>query len=196
MPVTVVGDRPGILGFQPNKILEALGRGQRVAVRDPASLLPLLTRVLQAVERAVREMPAERIDWSSPDRNRTMRQFTFHIFRRIENYMAGTWRGGSMELPEEDRHIQSSFQSIADYGHRITEQYQAWAASQDPVRFRRTDVKDVDGRTPAERLDTIVGHSIQHLRQIYMLQEQFGVTPSDRMRDSEFPPEHVLTILW
>ena len=210
MPVTVIGDR-AIGGFNPNQLSEALGLGVRSDPRDPAETIPLLARVLDSLERAIRQMPDDKLDWRAPDRDRPMREFTYHISRMIRSTIRGL-QTGVYETPgsaDEEGLTYNSFQGIAEFCGTVTEEYKAWASKQDigalktlqPVAPDTAGVPSTGApwaagqRTGAERLDLIAGHSIQHLRQVYWVLEQFGITPKDRMADSEFPQEYVLTLI-
>ena len=75
MPITVVNDRV-INGFNPRQLAEALNLGIKTDPRPPQITVPLLGRVLEAVERAVRQMPDEQLSWKAPDRDRPMNEFT------------------------------------------------------------------------------------------------------------------------
>jgi hypothetical protein len=193
--VTVVGDRT-ILGFNPNQLSQALEIGIDVAPRDPAETLPLLGRVLEAVERAVRQMPDDTLDWTAPDRDRPMRQFVYHIFMVSRTSMRGLAAGEYEEWSDTTGPSYGSFREIADFGRSVVDEYTAWVAQQDAQALSCLGPRGSDERSAAERLDLVTGHTVQHLRQLYFVLESFGVAPEDRLEDSEFPPEYVLTILW
>ena len=195
MPVTVVADE-AIAGFNPNKLAEALQLDVKVAPQDPSQTIPLLDRLLEAVERAVRQMPDDKLDWTAPDRDRPMREFAYHIFmkaqRTMEEFSTGVVSPGSDLMGRS----YASFQDIADYGRTIIEQYRTWAPKQDLDALSMPPPAGSNARNGAERLDLIAGHVTQHLRQLYFVLENFGIMPKNRLQDSELPPQYVLTILW
>lgn len=195
VPVTAIGDRT-ISGFNPNQLSEALQLGIKVAVRDPAETLPLLGRVLDAVQRAVRQMPDDGLDWTAPDRDRPMREFAYHIFLMVRNTIRALSTGATPEGADTEGRSYSSFQEIAEFGGTVIDDFKGWSANPDLDALRAPVADGAEGRNGAERLDLVAGHSVQHMRQLYFVLEEFGVTVEDRLPDSELPPEYVLTILW
>jgi len=195
VPVTVIGDR-AVMGFNPNQISEVLQLGLTVAPRDPARTIPLLGRVLEGVQRAIRQMPDEQLDWTAPDRARPMREFAFHIFRMVQTTIQGLNTGLYPPRSDVIGRSYESFQAIADYGGTVIEEYRAWAAQQDMEALRKLPPRGADERSAIERLDLTAGHTIQHLRQLYLVLDNFGIAPKERIQDSEFPSEYVLDILW
>ena len=197
MPVTVIGDR-AIMGFNPSQLSEALHLGIKVAARDPAETIPLLGRVMEAVQRVVRQMPDDKLDWTAPDRDRPMREFAYHIFNNVHAIIQGINTGvfpPRSDSTDASGRSYNSFQHIADYGGTVIEELRAWEPKQNLDSLRKPPPADSDGRSTADRLDLVTGHSIQHLRQLYWVIENFGITANNRMPDSEFPPEYVLTII-
>ena len=144
---------------------------------------------------AIRQMPDEKLDWSVPERKRPMREFTCHIFDHVRAAMESkpfNWGFGQTS----SWIAYSSFQQIADYGRTIIEQYRDWAGKQDFNDLRKSSPEGSAEKSGAERLDISAGAVIQHLRQLYFILEQFGVTPEHRIPDSEWPSEYILTTLW
>ena len=200
VPVTVIGDR-NILGFNPKQLSEALQLDVTVAPRDAAETIPLLGRALEAVQRAIGQMPDGKLDWTAPDRDRPMREFGYHIFMMVQKAI--------LQAEVRTRDIgkyaakfdgvgrsYSSFQDIAEYGGSVIEEHQAWATHGGFETLRNLPSSGADEISTEELLDVVTGHTVQHLRQIYFVLEHFGITPQERMEDAEFPPEYVMTILW
>ena len=197
VPVTVIGEK-GIAGFRPNEISKALHLGKESAPRDPSETLPLLERIAVAVQRAVRQMPDEHLDYRAPDRDRPMREFAYHILRMVQRTMRGIDTGvfpmedqATVDLPGRSY---DSFAQIADFGEEVITEFRAWAPKQDVAALQKPPGEGL--RSGAEQLDLIAGHTTQHLRQLYFVLDGFGIESEERMQDSEFPPEYVLTILW
>jgi hypothetical protein len=208
----MVGDRM-IVGFDPKELAEALHL-EKVLYRDPSETIPLIERALEAVEQAVRQMPNEKMDWARaiPKRERSMRQFIYHIFRLVEYDMEELGAGVAPSMSDILVRSHSSSREIADYGRTVIERYRAWAPKLDLDALRkpspepRTHAPRITGRVSepddyhsrdvpksgAERLDLLAGHTIQHLRQLYSLLEKFGVTPEPRVQDQEWPSAYVL----
>ena len=197
VPVTVI-DGKGIAGFRPNELSKALELGKVIALRDPSETLPLLERIVTSVQRAIRQMPDDKLDYKAPDRDRPMREFGYHIFRMMQRTMKAIETGvfpsedqATMDLPGRSF---KSFHEIADFGETVIKEYRGWMSKQDIEALKESPGEGL--RSGAEQLDLIAGHTTQHLRQLYFVLESFGITPEERMQDSDFPPEYVLTILW
>ena len=143
-------------------------------------------------------MPDDKLDYKAPDRDRPMREFAYHIFRMMQRTMTAIETGvfpmedqATMDLPGRSF---NSFQEIADFGGTVIKEYQDWMPKQNAKALNESPGEGL--RSGAEQLDLIAGHTTQHLRQLYFVLESFGITPNERMQDSDFPPEYVLTILW
>ncbi len=195
VPVTAIGDRT-ISGFNPNQLSEALQLGVKVAARDPAETIPLLGRVLDAVQRAVGQMPDDRLDWTAPDRDRPMREFAYHIFLMVRNTIRAFSIGAAPSGSDTEGRSYNSFREIAEFGGTIIDEFKVWSANPDLDALRAPVPDGAEGRKGAEQLDLVAGHSVQHMRQLYFVLEEFGAAVNDRLPDSELPPEYVLTILW
>lgn len=195
LPVTIIGGQP-IVGYSPNKISEALGLGVKLAPRDPDQTIPLLGRVMEAFRRSVRQMPDDKLNWTAPDRDRPMSQFVYHVFRWGERTMEAVDSGVYAPVMDDEIGLSyESFQDLADFGTQVLERYFEWSANQAFVALRNHPPLASDDKTVAERLDVITGHTVQHLRQLYWVMDEFGVVPEDRIPDSELPQEYILTLV-
>lgn len=195
LPLTVVRGR-AISGFNPRLLTEALHGAAGTAIRDPSETLPIIMRALEAVERAVRQMPAEKLDWHIPGRKRPMRELAYHVFVHARDAMADPSAAVLPSRSAIDPSACATFKTIADHGHRVSDEFRAWASRQDPDALRRLPPVGSEARSGAERLDLAAGQIIQHLRQIYWVLEDSGITPTERAPDSAWPPEYVLATLW
>lgn len=192
MPVTVIGDR-AIAEFRPNEILEALKPGSKVAVRDPSETIRVLDKALVAVERAMRQMPEDKLEWAIPMRKRPMRELAvniyWHALTAIEERAAADAAIARVES-------KAGFEEIADWGHGVLLEFRRWAKRQDMDALRKPAGAKSKERSGAEKLDLAAGQVVHHLRQLYNILEGFGITPEKKAADSEWPPEYVLSILW
>jgi hypothetical protein len=207
--VTMVGDKV-IVGFNVEQLSEALHLGTKLHL-EPSETLPLIERALEAFEQAVRQMPNEKLEWAISKRDRSMRHFTYHVFWRVQLDMEEL--GGAVAPIRSDAVVRSyaSFQDVAAYGKTVIKQYRAWSRQQDfealnkplPARSKqKADMPTPDHyrnrnipKSGAERLDLLAGHTIQHLRQLYAILENFGITSENRVQDQEWPSAYVFTRL-
>ena len=195
VPVTVIADK-AIAGFNPDQLVKGLHINVKVVLHDPSETLPLIRRALEAVERVVWQMPDGKLDWTAPDRNRPMSEFTYHIFLMVQNTIEELSAGVASPRSDLNGLSYTSFQDIAQYGRAVIDQYRAWAAKQDLDVLRKPPPAGSDAKSGAERLDLLAGHTVQHLRQLYSVLETFGITPENRIPDGEWPSEYVLATLW
>jgi hypothetical protein len=191
-PVTLVGNK-AIAGYEPNLILAELQQGTSLVVKDPSIISLLLLKAIEAVEVAIRQLPDERLDWNVPERNRTMREFTYHIFSHVLMAMASQPSNTFLEPASSTISVYTSFQQIADYGKTIIDRYHDWMLKQDLNALRKSLPEK---NSEAKRLDVATGAVIQHLRQLYCILDRFGIADKSRIPDSEWPAEYILSILW
>jgi hypothetical protein len=194
LPVTLIANK-AIPGFNPNEIMEALESTIKTLPRGPSETIPLIERALEAVERAVRQMPDEKLDWSTPQRKRPMREFTHHIFSHVLSIIEERGIDGPVES-EVTINGYANFRDIADYGKNIIEKYRTWASKQNLAILCTPPPAESKVKSVVERLDLAAGAIIHHLRQLYSILENLGITPKNRVQDCEWPSEYVLTILW
>lgn len=87
VPVTAVGDR-AVQGFNRQALRDLTGltgEGERPLTAD--ELLGKYRRVFEGARRAILQIPDEQLDWMTPGRARTLRQLTWHIFDRAEEFV-------------------------------------------------------------------------------------------------------------
>jgi len=195
LPITVIEGR-AITGFNPKQLAEALHSTTKVILRDPSETLPIIARALEAVERAVRQMPDEKLDWSIPGRKRPMRVLACHIFMHARSAMSVHSATLPTTASAVDVSSYTTFKAIADYGHTIIDEYRSWVSKQDLDALRQLPPAGPNAGSVSERLDLAAGQIIQHLRQLYYILEDSGLTPIERVPDSAWPQEYVLSILW
>lgn len=141
-------------------------------------------------------MPNDKLEWSIPIRKRTMREFTHHIFSHHILDLIREKNSNTDKSPEAGFSNYMSFQNIADYGRTVLDMFRSWSSQQDLNSLNIQKHVSFGGQTIAEILDLVAGQIVQHLRQLYSILEGFGITPKDRVKDEEWPPEYVLSILW
>jgi len=198
VPVTMAGGQV-VVGFNPRELARALG----VRAVEPAptrDLVGKFRRVLPAVVRAVRQVPDDRLSFTSPDRNRTMREFAYHIFAYLELVMeAGRTarfdERGILQYEEGSRRFTSAG-AIADYGEETARRFLGWLESLTPRDLERP-VDAYYGRVAlSQALDLALGHSAHHLRQLYDLLRRMGVEPREPLTERDLEGIAVPSQLW
>jgi hypothetical protein len=190
VPVTVLGDEK-ITGFDLKRLTALTKKGSPLPL-DPKETIPLIAKVLEAVERAARQMPADKFSWSLPQRKRPMGELVYHIFLHARLAMEELETGAATTKLEGIALPYSNFREIADFGKNITAQYNKWAATANPGALSQGSNK----KTGAEILDLVAGQISHHLRQLYFLLESWGIEPETKLKDSDLPAEYVLKNLW
>ena len=81
VPAVAVGDRV-VHGWNPRAVAELVGVAYVEPVKlQPVELIDRLDRILAAAQRAIRQVPSEKLETKPPERDRTVRDLGYHIFR-------------------------------------------------------------------------------------------------------------------
>ncbi|GBD11004.1 hypothetical protein HRbin23_00654 [bacterium HR23] len=125
VPVTLVDTTP-IVGFNPSAIARALGLASAVRFADdPRWMLQNYTLVLEAALRATRQVSNERLEWVSPERRRTLRQFLYHLFHRpclsLKALATGEY-AREQGAYEQEALAYATSEEIARYGEKVLEE--------------------------------------------------------------------------
>jgi len=195
-PAVAVGDRV-VQGWNPKAVAELVGaRYVEPPCLSPEELARRLDTILAAAERAVRQVPDDRLGMTSPDRDRTVRNLGYHVFR-----LSLAFRDAMVErrLPEEWLQEAAPAEiadgaAIARYGQTVRERLAEW--------FRRPQasagvVETYYGpQTGHELLERTTWHAAQHLRQLYALLERMGVAPERPLGETDFEGLPLPAALW
>ena len=184
-PAVVIGDR-AFYGWNPKKLAAFV----EVEYVEPehlswAELIERLDRILAAAQRAISQVPNERLDRATPGRNRTVRNLGFHLFRlgfaffdaMEQKHLPKEWL--SEEAPPELK----DGEGIAQYGQKIRDHLKKWSGADAPEGIVMTYYAP---QTTHELLERIAWHIAQHLRQLYSLLEQMGITPIHPLKGEDF----------
>jgi glutaredoxin len=187
VPAVVVGDRH-LTGWNPSKLAELVGFEHQEASTPPAELLASLRLVLNAAIRAVRQVPDDRWEMKSPDRDRPLRELARHLFHVVEAGVDADVLGvfpAQEWLEAKDVPSLTGGERLARYGEAVRAKLDAWYATADAAAFARTIEADVGPRTLAQVLERTRLHAAQHLRQLYAFLDWCGVTPADPVTDED-----------
>lgn|GEM_PF-2851645 len=150
-----------------------------------------MNRILLAVEKAVLQVPSERLSDPTPNRGRDLRELVFNIHDRIPP-MAASLDSGTYDWKHGDDYSRSRRFLVSDeLGRFCSEVREAWFqrasrvgddAAYEMVQTRRGPV------THLQLLESQAFHAAQHLRQIYVFMRQIGMTPAHEMTAAEMAP--------
>ncbi|MBI4540094.1 MAG: DinB family protein [Gemmatimonadetes bacterium] len=181
LPVTVIGETV-VVGFNRSELVRALELSPESDRTRPGAdvLLERYERVLGAFLRANRQIPDASLDWKSPERERTLRGFVYHVYDRPDLVLRGTQSGAyryediraSFETAEAFR----TTDSLVRHGEAVLErlrQYLGRAADAD----LECPIDSYQGvLTVRELLDLALGHAAHHLKQLYHYFGLLGIT--------------------
>ena len=186
VPATIAGDR-AVHGWNPEALAQLVGVKYEAAQRlSPEELARRLDRVLEAAQRAVRQFPAGTLETKAPDRDRTVRQLAFHVFRLSVAFPDAREQGVFPEswlLDDPPANVRDA-DAIARYGDDVRARLAEWFAR---AGWCDGFVETYYGRqTSHELLERTTWHAAQHLRQLYWFLERLQVTPDAPLGAPDF----------
>jgi uncharacterized damage-inducible protein DinB len=202
VPVTLIDGHP-VIGFNRVALTNALGLSEPTRQEEeqgPAWMLRKFETVLGAAMRATGQIPDSQIDWTSPERGRNLRQFTFHLFDR-PNLMLNAYETRTFRAEDRGRYIGEALQrrDVADivaFGEQVGERVRAFFRSAALDTLATTIDTYMGPLTLQQLLDLGLGHSVHHLKQLYVFMEQIGIPPDRPLSQSDFDGVAVPTELF
>ena len=190
VPVTIWGDQV-VVGFNPKELSRMFNLESEVgAPVDLPAMMEKFETVLQAACRATRQIPEDRLDWESPERQRTIGQFTFHLFdrpdRALNAYLVGEYTNEDRGRPVEDVLGRVGFEQTARYGEDILHRVREALSGVQPLDQSKMLVTYMGTKTAGEMLDLALGHSAHHLKQLYEYMSLIGIEPDSPLGQDDF----------
>ena len=185
-PAVIWGDR-AFHGWDPRGLASFFGIQYSEGRPLPSDeLARRLDRILAAAQRAILQVPNERLQMKAPDRDRTVKDLAYHVFRLSMAYRDAMEQGMLKQewitsgAPPE----MTDGPAIARYGEEVRGKLKDWMAR--PDAFQGT-VNTYDGpRNALDLLERTTWHAAQHLRQLYFFLEQMGVDPENPLADEDY----------
>ena len=186
VPAVIVGGH-AVHGWNPAAVAGLVG-----ATYDDALALPLpelkarLDTILRAAQRAIVQIPAQHVHMRTPGRDRSVYQLAYHLFRvgqayrdaMEQSYLPEAW---FEEQPPPDMY---GMTAIAQYGEGVRNRLHEWWER--PEAFDGTVETYYGPQQAAAFFQRTVWHTAQHLRQLYALLDQMGVTPEEPLAAKDF----------
>jgi len=183
LPAVAVDGRV-VHGWNPAEYARLLGvRYEEREKLPPAELARRLDVVLEAAERLIRALPDAALDVKPPQRDRTIRDLGYHVFRLSLAFIDAMDRN---ELPESWLHETAppsigDAHALAAYGALVRARLAGWFEATPASEYARIVPVYYGPQQAHELLERTTWHAAQHLRQLYDLAARCGVTPPQPM---------------
>ena len=172
--------------------------GLAAAKLPPRELGARLDRILACAEGLVGSFPIRALDHKPPQRDRSVRDLAFHVFRLSLAYVDGMDMG---ELPESWLQEQAppdlvDGPAIARYGALVRGRVSGWFEGAALSEFARTIQVNHEAQNGHELLERTTSHAARHLRQLYALAGDLGLMPPQPLPTSDFEGLPLPVGLW
>lgn len=201
VPVVARGDQ-FVFGQNLEDVAEFVGlQGTGHTPLPPDQLIVKWIAVLRAVQRFVRQIPADRINERVVDnRDRSIRLLSHHAFRIGEAFLE-TAIGGTeyavqlANIPPRDGTFTTG-DEIAGYGETVIASLQKWWDGLADKSCGQK-LKTFFGMQPLYMLyERSTWHSAQHARQLAAVLERFGIEPNGRLTAADLAGLPLPERLW
>ena len=188
VPAVAVGEQI-VHGWNPPALAALVG----VPYSDrpqlsPSELAARLDRILEATQRALRSVPAERLRTTAPGRDRTLGDIGYHIFRLSLGFRdaAREKRFPVAWLLEAAPAEMRDGAALARYGETVRAQLSDWFAAHPGQPFSVVVQTYYGPQSLHALLERTSWHAAQHLRQVYALLEAAGLPPEQPLGARDF----------
>jgi hypothetical protein len=195
-PATIVGEQ-FVHGWNPKALAELVGvqyvEGPRLM---PEELWRRLDHVLAANQMAVRAVSPEQLETRAPDRDRTLRQLAFHVFRLSAAFADCREQGQFPEawLLEEAPPGTQDGAAIAEYGQRVRERLLAFCTR---PGWCEGHVSTYYGeQTAHELMERTTWHAAQHVRQVYWFLDRLRIRVEDGLSERDLQGLPIPNAVW
>lgn len=198
VPAVAVGDR-AVHGWNPAGYARLLGvKYRETAKLPPDELARRLDAILAAAERLVHGLPATAMDFKPPERDRTIRDLSFHLFRLALAFAEAMDAGELPEAPLQEKApgAMRDGGAVARYGEDVRARLRRWFAGRLASDYARTVTVYYGPQSGHDLLERTTWHAAQHLRQLYALAERAGVTPPSPLDAGLFQGLPLPEALW
>jgi len=198
LPAVSVGDR-AVHGWNPPAYAALLGVAYSAASQlPPAELGARLDRILGAGERLIAAVADGHMDHKPPQRDRTIRDLAYHMFRLSLAFADGMDTG---KLPQEWLGEKAPADlrdgpAIARYGALVRGRLGGWFEGAAPREFSRSIAVYYGPQSGHDLLERTTWHAAQHLRQLHAMLEGLGAPPREPLPAADFQGLPMPASLW
>ena len=190
LPVAVRGDRR-LLIFHVDQLRSFLGLEAGNTAGSYQDYVAALERVLEGVERAVRQVPAEHFATPTPNRGRDLAELVFNIHEPGHLMQESLDSGGFYWRTQDDHERSRRFkntQELADFCREVRVGWFTRASAVDDETAQSTVQTEKGPLTYQQVLEAQSFHAAQHLRQIYVFLRELGVEPKQELTAADIAP--------
>jgi DinB superfamily len=164
----------------------------------PLELGARLDRILACAGRLLAALPVSVLDHKPPQRDRSVRDLAFHVFRLSLAYVDGMDMGELREawLQEKAPPDLVDGPAVARYGALVRGRVSGWFEGAAPSEYARTIEVCYGPQNGHDLLERTAWHAARHLRQLYALAADLGVTPPEPLPTSDFEGLPLPASLW
>ncbi|MBI4635346.1 MAG: DinB family protein [Candidatus Rokubacteria bacterium] len=194
VPAVAVGDR-AVHGWNPEGLARLLGVTVSAAPRlPPEALASRLDLILKSTARLLGRVGPDAIDWTPPERDRTLGDLGYHVFRLSLAFADAVDLGGLPHAWFEEKAPPELHDggALARYGSLVRARLAGWFDGAAPEEYARIVQTYYGPQSAHDLLERTTWHAAQHLRQLAALAERLGITPleplpTDAFRDLPLP---------
>jgi len=198
--VTVVGNT-AVTGFDRRELTRVFNLEQKKdkPLAD-TRLFERLDKIMGAVIRATRQVPPEYTNWTTPDRDRPLKVFCYHILvdpiHVLDAIAGGKYDGGFKLTYNEKAALFDTLEDVARFGEQCRDRVRRAG-----IDLKRADLdREIDGyagKTDGHELfHLVLSHTAHHLRQLYDMLGRIGVKPSEPLAAEDFRGIPMPESLW
>jgi hypothetical protein len=198
VPAVAVGDR-AVHGWNPPAYAELLGIAYTTPGKlPPAELAARLDGILETTQEVIAAMPDEHLEHRPPQRDRTVRELAFHVFRLALAFADGMDVGRFPEgwLQEKAPADLRDGASVARYGALVRGRLTGWFEGAGSGEYARVIDVYYGPQSGHDLLERTTWHAAQHLRQLYALAGELGVRLPRPLPSTSFEGLPLPTSLW
>ena len=190
VPVTIWSDEV-VIGFNPKELSRLFDLASEDSFEaDLPEMISKFEIILTAAGKATQQIPEDKLRWESPERERTLAQFVFHLFDRPERAL-NAYHVGEYTQEDRGRLVEDvlgavGFEETAQYGEKILNRVRDSLNSVSPFDQSKMLQTYMGEKTTGEMLDLALGHSGHHLKQLYEYMSLIGIEPDSPLQQQDF----------
>lgn len=190
-----------MLGFNRDELsqLFSLPDDRKKRTADPW-LFETFDKILEAVTRAALQVPASHLMWRSPDRDRPLKVFCYHILADphhvLDAISTQRYDGSFKLLYAEAAQRFGTMGEVARFGQETRARLREASERLTAEELNRP-IDGYSGQTNGhELLHQVLSHTAHHLRQLYDLLRRIGVVPDEPLQERDFEGISMPKALW